>query len=99
MRVKKPRKPIELTCVDCGETFIAYSSHALRCPECRKKAKKQTSAMWMAEDRAKHRIEAKKIHPKMTIKEVLKELEIYNKANKTRLSYGQFVQKMEAGKL
>ena len=99
MRVKKEKQPIQLNCMDCGEVFIAYSKKALRCEKCRILSKKQRSKDWMQKDRAMSKNKTTKMPLKKTIREVLRELEIYNKEHKTRLSYGQFVQKMEGGKL
>ena len=93
MRVKKEPKPVEITCIDCGVVFIAYSNKALRCEKCRKIAKRKTNAQWMAKSRNGVNL----IYPKMTIREVLRELEIYNKENGTHLSYGQFIAIMGKG--
>ena len=95
MRKYKPRRPIHLQCVDCPAIFTAYNSNALRCPECREAAK-------LKQQRQHYRQEAevkRKKYPKMSIKEVLIALEKYNREHKTHLSYGQFVQQMEAGKI
>jgi tRNA(Ile2) C34 agmatinyltransferase TiaS len=91
MRVKKSRKPIEKTCIECGQLFIAYGHKALRCPECRKKVAreqiKDSKSHWLRTRKSKKAT----YRPPMTISEVLKELEMYNKVHGTRLSYGQFV--------
>ena len=96
--MSKPRKPVEVTCFDCGCTFIAKSSRALRCTKCRVKAKRETSKMWMESQRRGYRRENyPKICPKLTIGEVLRKQEEYNKAHRKNLSYGQFVLILEKG--
>ena len=96
MRVKKPLKPIEKNCIECGQPFIAYGQKALRCPECRKiVARKQIASSKSHWLRSKKANKKKSYRPPMTINEVLKELEMYNKVHGTRLSYGQFVLIME----
>lgn len=91
------RKPVEVICVDCGHTFTAYSRGALRCAECKVEHKRRTAAVGMASFRNGKKSKPYKV--RKTIREVLKELEKYNKKHGTRLSYGQFVQKMEAGEI
>ncbi len=94
------RKPIEKTCIDCGEVFIAYGNKALRCLECRKvKQLKQVKA-YQENKRQQKKPQPKKKYiyrPKLTIREVLRALEKYNKEHKTHISYGQFVALMEKG--
>lgn len=98
MKQMKKRNPITLNCIDCGEDFIAYSSKALRCPACRKIEAtnhiKRNAEYWRINKKVS---ESKRIAPKMTMQEVLKELARYNKENGTHLSYGQFVQILERG--
>lgn len=101
MRVHKPRKPIQVICVDCGCEVTAYSTKALRCDECRAAHLRRSKAVSQAKYRSTNYIKAKakKTTPHLTIGEVLKAMERYNKEHGTHLSYGQFVQKMESGHL
>lgn len=102
MRVHKPRRPIQVQCIDCPTIFTAYSSKALRCEECRKAAKRTMDAKSQAKYRQANynptRTKATKV-PKMSIREVIVAMERYNKAHKTRYTYGQFVALMEGGKI
>ena len=91
------RKPVEVICVDCGCTFTAFSRGALRCAECKIEHKRRTAATGMASYRNGKKQKPYKV--KKTIREVIVELERYNKEHGTHLSYGQFVQKMEAGEV
>lgn len=96
MRVKKPRKPIEKTCIECGTPFIAYGQKALRCDVCRKiVARKQIASSKSHWIRSKKANKIKSHLPSMTIGEVVNEMEKYNKVHGTCLSYGQFVKIME----
>ena len=99
MRVRKPSKPVELTCVDCKKTFIAYSRSALRCSECKQDHLRRIKVAAQAVYRSPAYINAKgkKKPPKMSLREVLKELESYNKENNTCLSYGEFVTMLDKG--
>lgn len=89
MRIKKERKPIHLNCVDCGAVFTAFNSNALRCPKCRAAHKNQEHKEYQASQRARAR--SSTIKPNMSVGEVLKAMERYNKAHGTHLSYGKFV--------
>ena len=100
MRVKRELKPIEVKCIDCPKVFIAYSKKAKRCPVCRKIKARAQSKKCMEYLREYRKAPSKKetlFRPKLTIGEVLRELEIYNKANGTHLSYGQFMVLLEKG--
>lgn len=93
MRVKKP---VQVVCVDCGCEFIAYSRAALRCEKCKeenlrlKKKKSQEKCRGVYKNH-------KKLKPKMSIGEVVMELEKYNRENHTHLTYGQYVALKEKG--
>lgn len=99
MRVKKERQPIDVICVDCGCTFTAYSRGALRCAERKLEHKRRTAATCMASYRRDKAQKTHKMKPKMTIKQVLREMARYNKANRTHLSYGQYVLLMDKGEI
>ena len=81
-------KEYEIICLDCGIPFIAHSTQALRCPECKAKHKRAMS-------RVGYRPLSKAA--KMSIKEVLKALKKYNQEHGTRYEYGEFVSLMERG--
>ena len=98
MRVKKE---IKKTCIDCKCEFIAYGSQALRCPECKKehlRRSKAASQSWYRSVEYK-KAKAKKKPPKMTIREILKEMDKYNKKHKTHYTYGKFVALLEGGEI
>jgi predicted ATP-dependent serine protease len=99
MRIKKERKPIHLHCVDCLRGFVAYNGNALRCPECRKSNAIQQQRELRAMQKAKAEYSRKGSNPKMSIGEVIKAMERYNKAHHTHYTYGQFVSLMEGGKI
>lgn len=98
MRVRKEH---HLNCIDCGREFIAYSSKGLRCDECRTEHLRRRKAAHQATYRSTNyaKAKARKKMPPLSIKEVLRRMERYNKENGTHLSYGQYVQRMESGKL
>jgi len=75
----------------CG--FSAFSSKALRCPECRKK----NDSKRVKKNREKSNADLNR--PKLTMREVLQRLEVYNKENNTHLSYGQFMVLIEKGEV
>ena len=104
MRVKKPRQPIEVICIDCGCTYIAYSTAARRCPECNLKHRRKCRQEY-AESNKKEQTKppskpkSKPRHKPKPMSQVLKEMETYNKEHKTHYTYGQFVLLVEGGKL
>ena len=96
MRGKKQRKPIDVTCIDCGCTFKALTRKALRCEACKKNIMYQYRKRKRAWERELNRKnELPHLRPKMSIAEVLKEQEKYNKEHKTHISYGRFVLMLE----
>lgn len=101
MRVKKEKKPVEVVCVDCGHTFTAFSIRALRCAECKEENLRRVKATKQAKYRSEAyaRSKARKNVPSISITEVIKAMEKYNKKHGTRLSYGPYVQKMESGEV
>ena len=102
MRVKKEPKPIQKTCIDCNEIFIAYGHKAMRCPECRKIKQRQQSKKSMEYLRQYKKPQGKKkkiIKPAMTMRETIAAMERYNKEHNTHLTYGKFIALMEGGKL
>lgn len=91
------RKTIELLCVDCGCIFLAKTSAALRCPECREERLRFLSLKSkMKKKNIKLQQEYKKNHPtKMSLGDVLKAMDEYNRKHNTFISYGKFIQMME----
>lgn len=84
--------------MDCGKEIIARSRAKLRCDECNKLRIKQTNVDYHRRMREeKRRLERPQLYPKSSIRDVLRKLEEYNKANRKKLSYGQFVALMEKG--
>ena len=94
----KPRQLIEVTCIDCGCSFMAGSKAAKRCPECNLKHRKNQKQGYAEDFKSTRKVRKKKQKPK-SITQVLRELEVYNKEHKTHLSYGKFVELMAGGKL
>ena len=92
------RRAFKTTCVDCGREIIARSRGKLRCDECNKLRSKQAHIAYRARMReGKRKLECSQLYPKSSIRDVLRKLEEYNKANRKKLSYGQFVVLMEKG--
>ena len=96
MRVKKP---IEIKCMDCGVTFIAYSDKALRCPECKKTHNRENSRVYMQQLREQQKPQAKKRVPKknaLSLDQVLHIAEIYRRINGKYIHYGEMVNLIES---
>jgi hypothetical protein len=77
------------TCIDCGKEFTAKAHNAKRCKECiiihdrerkRKNYKRKKNSLKTCNK------------PKMSINDILRQLNRYNKRHKTCLTYGQFIQ-------
>ena len=90
----KPRELIEVICIDCGCSFMAKSKAAKRCPECNLKHRKNQKQGYAENFKSTRKVKKKKQKPK-SITQVLRELEAYNKEHGTRLTYGQYVERME----
>ena len=91
MRVRKEPKQITLVCVVCGKEYVALARNSLYCSEeCRNESKKMRVREYAKENYTapKKRIQRR---PKLSINQVMRELEEYNTKNKTRLTYGQYV--------
>lgn len=98
MRVSKPRKPVQVQCIDCGCTFTALSRKALRCEKCNILHKQ--NAWHQNKERARVRRAMKNIYvPSMTIAEVVRATAEYNKIHGTLISEGMYVSLMERGLL
>ena len=91
----KQRKLIKYICRDCGAEFEAVSNRAFRCEKCRKEVAKLTSRNWYREN--KSRKIPRTMPPRKSIRQVLRELERYNKEHGTFLSYGQYIAMIEKG--
>ena len=74
-------------CVDCGQPFYSKATKALRCPECRKEHAK--------EYRRQRKEGIYKRTPSKTLNEIMRELQVYNREHNTKLTYGQYVLKVE----
>lgn len=103
MRISKTLKPIEVICVDCNTSFIAYTKKAKRCEVCRVRRKKELTKEWHKRESKSCRcveshLKKAKEKPKKTMKEVLRAMEKYNKEHGTCLSYGQYIQMCEGVK-
>lgn len=95
MRTNKEQSIYKLSCIDCGITFDAKSTAALRCPQCRKIANCERSKL--SRKKGKSRVIKKSPLFDKSMGQVLNELAEYNRIHKTRLTYGQYVQLMEKG--
>ena len=93
----KMKPAVEVTCMDCGRTFIAHTTAALRCEECKKIVAREATKKWNKKERAKYRQNKKVPKPVKSIQEILREMEAYNKENHTKLSYGDYVGLVERG--
>ena len=86
--MKKPRTAtFEMVCQVCGKHFIAKTSCAMYCPECRvtqTKIHQKQSAVKMKAVQAERK-EQKKMKPNQAI------LEIVKKASEKGVSYGRYV--------
>ena len=85
-------KEYEKECALCGETFIARSHSAKYCPECRDYAKIKRDRKYYAEKKNSYYKRSGK-----SIREIMRELQQYNREHKTNLTYGQYVQMIEGG--
>lgn len=98
--MSKPRKTIKVKCIDCGKVHEAKAKSNLRCDECRKDWANWQNKNYKDRKRLQTQTAKRvKTRPKMSIKEVIRAMEKYNREHKTHFSYGQFVQKMESGHL
>lgn len=97
MRVSKPKEPKKIVCIDCGCIFTALTTKAIRCEECRIHRRRKCHREYLAQERERNRIkQMPHLRPKLSMAEVLRKREEYNKEHKTHLSYGKFVQMLEA---
>jgi tRNA(Ile2) C34 agmatinyltransferase TiaS len=94
------RKEYQLICVDCGGDFTAYSTKGLRCPDCKADHLRRSKAAAQARYRSTNYVspKARKMSPHLSIDEVLRQMETYNKENGKNLSYGEFVQILEGAR-
>ena len=89
-REKNKKEKVEVECVICGKKFIPKAVNGICCSsECRKIRERQRNQMRSNQDVPKK--EKPKKRKKVTISKILRELEKYNKKNRTNLSYGQYV--------
>ena len=96
--MSKPRRTIKVICQDCGITFDAKARSNLRCENCKKAWAKQQSKNCKYRNQLKT-VKQVKARPNMSIREVVKAMEKYNKIHNTRYTYGRFVALMEGGKI
>ena len=98
MRTRKKSQPIEKTCIDCGETFIAFAGKALRCEVCRKKKMKEQQKNYVRRLKEKDKPQMpRRTVPKMSIPEVIRATMKYNEEHQTYISEGQYVAMLEMG--
>ena len=84
-------KVYEKTCALCGQPFIAKCNNAKYCVDCRYKGN-QIKTQQLRAARKKRR-------PPQSLNTIMRNLATYNKEHKTNLSYGQYVQLLEGGKI
>lgn len=80
-----------LRCFNCNREFTYTSDAKKYCPECDKEIKRERNRNFMRKKRAKPSVEVK------SIREILIEMENYNKEHGTHLSYGQYVLMIDGG--
>ena len=96
--MRKPRRTFTKNCIVCGKEMLVKSNAALRCAECQKEHARQYTQNHR--DRVKVENERKnRPRIRMSIREVIKAMEKYNRENHTHHTYGQFVALMESGKI
>lgn len=79
----------KISCERCGCEVITTDWRKKYCDLCREDVRReQAKSIWA---KAKRKRLNKRTAPDKTIREVIQELETYNKEHNTRLSYGQYV--------
>ena len=87
---------IKLNCIDCGKVFTTKSPKALRCEKCKHEHLLQMAKESHRKQVAKRNYEKRK-RAKISIRQILREMEEYNKEHNTSLSYGQYVSLIDRG--
>ncbi len=86
----------EKTCKHCGLIFETDKARAYVCPTCQKKTKAKNQVSFKKEVESKTK---KKESPAVTILEMAKKIENYNREHKTNYSYGQYMELVNSGKI
>jgi hypothetical protein len=97
-------------CAECGEVFKANSTRKKYCPKClalRKRASQERFKQKLTEEMKKRNYlkkpsvvkPTKKKAPVLSIMGVCRLLKKYNEDNGVYLSYGEFVQMIDSGKI
>ena len=93
------RKKIELACVICGRSFLTLCNNAKYCPECREKWRDEIRRQTDKQSYEKRKARIVNLHPeRKTLRQMVREVEEYNRAHGTCLTYGQYVLKNETAK-
>jgi hypothetical protein len=88
----KQRKRI---CIDCGKSFIGYCNEK-RCKDCKRDESYRRNQEYIKRMRLKKE-KAERPQAKVSLDQIIKELEQYNRENGTHLSYGQYVAMKQEG--
>lgn len=81
-------------CSSCGEEFQSDKKRARVCRNCQKIKKRE-----LARERGKEYKKPKRVHTDNSLIEFVGLIERYNRENKTRYTYGQFVAAISEGKI
>ena len=80
--MSKPRRTIKVICQDCGITFDAKTRSKLRCEKCKKAWANRQSQNYKYRNQLKT-VKQVKARPNMSIRDVVKAMEKYNKIHNT----------------
>ena len=91
-----PRKKIKLTCVICGRSFLTLCNNAKYCPDCRENWQDEIKRDISRRHYEKKKVRIVNLHPeRKTLRQIVREVEEYNRAHGTCLTYGQYVLRKE----
>ncbi len=72
-------------CVICRNEFESDSNNAKYCPVCRQKVKKKYNKPYLSKPKRQSLAKTK------TLREIILDMEEYNRKNRTQLTYGKYV--------
>jgi len=83
----------EKTCRTCGQIFRTDKARAYVCPICQRKTANDNLKSYRKKAKDKSKI------PAISITEMTRIIENYNREHKTRYTYGQFCAKVNSGEI
>ena len=86
----------EHNCVHCGKLFRNDKKYGTVCPDCTRERKREQNRSYKAAARER---EKNKQSPAITILEMARKIEKYNREHKTNYTYGQFMDKVSKGEI